>query len=50
MCFFDTRTSESIPIAAGKLWLGIWQGLFLYEHRATGADRSVVVSVIGTMK
>jgi secondary thiamine-phosphate synthase enzyme len=45
-----TRTSESIPIAAGKLWLGTWQGLFLYEHRATGAERSLVVSVIGMMK
>ena len=42
-----TRTSESIPIAAGKLCLGTWQGLFLYEHRAASADRSVVVSVLG---
>jgi secondary thiamine-phosphate synthase enzyme len=45
-----TRTSESIPVAAGKLRLGTWQGLFLYEHRTIGADRSVVVSVIGTTK
>jgi len=45
-----TRTSESIPIAAGKLALGTWQGLFLYEHRATGAERSLIVSVIGTTK
>src|ERR1700751_641350 len=45
-----TRTSESIPVAAGKLWLGTWQGLFLHEHRALGAERSVVVSVIGTTK
>jgi secondary thiamine-phosphate synthase enzyme len=43
-----TRTSESIPVAAGKLWLGTWQGLFLYEHRALRAERSVAVSVIGT--
>jgi secondary thiamine-phosphate synthase enzyme len=43
-----TRTSESIPIAAGQLRLGTWQGLFLYEHRAAGAERSMVVSVIGT--
>ena len=43
-----TRTSESIPIAAGQLRLGTWQGLFLYEHRALSAERSVVVSVIGT--
>ena len=43
-----TRTSESIPVVAGELRLGTWQGLFLYEHRAHGSDRSVVVSVIGT--
>jgi secondary thiamine-phosphate synthase enzyme len=43
-----TRTSESIPIAAGQLRLGTWQGLFLFEHRAHGSERSVVVSVIGT--
>jgi secondary thiamine-phosphate synthase enzyme len=43
-----TRTSESIPIAAGQLRLGTWQGLFLYEHRAVSAERSIVVSVIGT--
>src|SRR5882762_10190682 len=43
-----TRTSESIPVAAGQLRLGTWQGLILYEHRALGSARSVVVSVIGT--
>ena len=45
-----TRTSESIPVADGQLRLGTWQGLFLYEHRAAGAERSMVVSVIGTTK
>jgi secondary thiamine-phosphate synthase enzyme len=43
-----TRTSESIPISGGQLRLGTWQGLFLFEHRAKGSERSVVVSVIGT--
>jgi secondary thiamine-phosphate synthase enzyme len=43
-----TRTSESIPVAAGQLRLGTWQGLFLFEHRANGSERSVAVSVIGT--
>jgi secondary thiamine-phosphate synthase enzyme len=28
-----TRTSESIPIMDGSLQLGMWQGLFVYEHR-----------------
>jgi secondary thiamine-phosphate synthase enzyme len=42
-----TRTSESIPVTAGELRLGTWQGLFLFEHRTKGSERSVVVSVIG---
>jgi secondary thiamine-phosphate synthase enzyme len=45
-----TRTSESIPVAAGQLRLGTWQGLFLFEHRARSAERSIAVSVIGTTK
>jgi secondary thiamine-phosphate synthase enzyme len=43
-----TRTSETIPVSAGQLRLGTWQGLFLFEHRAKGSERSIVVSVIGT--
>lgn len=45
-----TRTSESIPIAGGALQLGTWQGLFLYEHRKHGSQRSVSVSVIGNIE
>ena len=43
-----TRTSESIPIVGGRLQLGTWQGLFLYEHREKGSDRSLAISVIGS--
>ncbi|HEV2097074.1 MAG TPA: secondary thiamine-phosphate synthase enzyme YjbQ [Chthoniobacterales bacterium] len=43
-----TRSSEVIPIAAGKLQLGTWQGIFLFEHRNAPHERSVIVSVIGT--
>ncbi len=42
-----TRTSESIPIAHGRLQLGTWQGIFLFEHRRAPHRRTVVVSVIG---
>lgn len=42
-----TRTSESIPIANGKLQLGTWQGIFLFEHRIAPHKRTVVVSLIG---
>jgi secondary thiamine-phosphate synthase enzyme len=43
-----TRTSESIPVAAGALQLGTWQGVFVFEHRRAPHHRSIVVSVLGT--
>ena len=43
-----TRSSESVPIAQGRLTLGTWQGIFLFEHRRAPHRRTVVVSVIGT--
>jgi len=45
-----TRSSESIPVLQGRLALGTWQGIFLFEHRRTPHRRSVVVSVIGMEK
>jgi secondary thiamine-phosphate synthase enzyme len=42
-----TRTSETIPIAAGRMTLGTWQGIFLFEHRAAAHQREITVSVIG---
>jgi secondary thiamine-phosphate synthase enzyme len=42
-----TRTSENIPVAAGALTLGTWQGLYLCEHRRAAHRRSLVVHVIG---
>ena len=42
-----TRTSETIPIAAGRMTLGTWQGIFVFEHRAASHDREISVSVIG---
>lgn len=42
-----TRTSETVPFAQGRLLLGTWQGLFLWEHRATPHTREVVVTVLG---
>ena len=40
-----TRTSETLPISLGRLNLGVWQGLFLYEHRAGQFRRQIVVTV-----
>ena len=42
-----TRTSETIPISAGKLQLGTWQGIFLFEHRRDPHNRHVELTVIG---
>jgi secondary thiamine-phosphate synthase enzyme len=42
-----THTSETIPITQGRLALGTWQGLYLWEHRARGSAREVVVHVTG---
>jgi len=42
-----TRTSEVIPIAAGRMTLGTWQGIFVFEHRRAPHRRTVVVSVVG---
>ncbi|WP_372371336.1 secondary thiamine-phosphate synthase enzyme YjbQ [Candidatus Uabimicrobium sp. HlEnr_7] len=40
-----TRTSETIPIENGRLCLGTWQGIFVFEHRRREHERSVVVCV-----
>lgn len=42
-----TRSSEVVPIAEGRMLLGTWQGIFLFEHRRAPHRRTVVVSVVG---
>jgi secondary thiamine-phosphate synthase enzyme len=42
-----TRTSEVIPIIDGRMTLGTWQGIFLFEHRSRPHTRQIAVSVIG---
>ena len=42
-----TRTSETVPFADGKMLLGTWQGIFLWEHRRAPHTRSIVVTVVG---
>ena len=41
-----TRTSETIPIMDGKIQLGTWQGIFLFEHRRDPHSRKVFVTTI----
>jgi len=40
-----TSNSVGIPVSGGKLMLGTWQGIYLYEHRTAPHARSVVVTV-----
>jgi secondary thiamine-phosphate synthase enzyme len=42
-----TRSSESIPVAGGRLQLGTWQGIYLFEHRSAPHRRTVTVSLLG---
>jgi len=39
--------SHTIPISNGKLNLGIWQGIYLCEHRNTAGDRTLVATLSG---
>ena len=43
-----TATSLTIPIIDGRLGLGIWQGIYLYEHRTAPHQRKVSVTVVGS--
>ncbi len=42
-----TATSLSIPVSAGRMALGIWQGVYLYEHRLHASRRRIVVHISG---
>ena len=42
-----TRSSEVLPIASGKMQLGTWQGIFLFEHRRKPHQRKIAVTIIG---
>jgi secondary thiamine-phosphate synthase enzyme len=42
-----TGVSLSVPFADGRLLLGTWQGIYLFEHRAQGHRREIVATLIG---
>lgn len=42
-----TLTQLSIPVEQGRLALGTWQGVYLFEHRAAPHRRSVLLNLIG---
>ncbi len=41
-----TATSLSIPVVDGRLGLGTWQGIYLWEHRRAGGRRTVLVHLV----
>ena len=43
-----THTSEQIPISGGRLVLGVWQGIYLWEHRQRSHQREIVVHISGS--
>ena len=42
-----TRTSETMPVMDGKMQLGTWQGIFLFEHRRAPHRRNVLITIMG---
>jgi secondary thiamine-phosphate synthase enzyme len=42
-----THTSLSIPLISGRLALGTWQGLYVFEHRSHAHQRRVVLQLMG---
>ena len=42
-----TQTSISIPVLSGRLALGTWQGLYVFEHRVHPHQRRIVLQLIG---
>jgi secondary thiamine-phosphate synthase enzyme len=42
-----TQTQLSIPMIGGRLALGTWQGVFLFEHRRAGHRRKIALHLLG---
>lgn len=42
-----TQVQLSVPVMEGRLRLGTWQGIYLFEHRSAPAEREVVLHLVG---
>ena len=42
-----TQTQLSIPVAEGRMVLGTWQGIYLFEHRRDPSTRQIILHVVG---
>jgi secondary thiamine-phosphate synthase enzyme len=45
-----TGVSVQVPVSAGKLALGTWQGIYVAEHRARPHRREIVLQFIGSRR
>lgn len=43
-----TQTHLSVPLVGGRLTLGTWQGIYLFEHRRAAQVRTIVLHLIGS--
>ncbi|MET0406845.1 MAG: secondary thiamine-phosphate synthase enzyme YjbQ [Hyphomicrobium sp.] len=42
-----TQTTLTVPISKGRMMLGTWQGIYLFEHRTRPHARQIVIHVVG---
>ena len=42
-----TQVQLNVPVMGGKLMLGTWQGIYLFEHRAHPSPREIVLHLVG---
>lgn len=42
-----TDSSLTVPVSYGRFMLGTWQGIYLYEHRHSGLNRRVLITIYG---
>lgn len=42
-----TQTSLSIPVVNGVMALGVWQGIYVFEHRASAQRRNIMLHLMG---
>ncbi len=45
-----TSTSLSVPVSAGRMTLGTWQGIYVVEHRARPHQRQIVLQFMGDLR
>jgi secondary thiamine-phosphate synthase enzyme len=45
-----TSNDLTIPVSDGRLLLGTWQGIYLWEHRQQPHERTLIVTIQGTRR